>query len=922
MPPLLPFCCGVPARIVMADTAHDADALQQAIAGKPALAVLSDNPPSRVCGGLSRAACAVYRQDGADHAQAVRVAKGWLMFAQTVRARCGFATVAALSIGGATAGLAAIGMLAPEMARAQDAASAAAAFPAAPLAETLRRITDRFGVSIGSDNALPAIMTRRVDRARNAADALSRVLQGSGWQARQIGPGLWRIVAAPRNPQARPARGEPATRPAPPRLAAPPAALAPEAPAPNDIVVTADKTPARLAVVSHAISVVRFGLEDQNFPSSASAEVARETDGLVLTALGAGNNRMFLRGVADSPFNGSSQSPVAVLIDGGRLTYSAPDPDLRLVDVDRVELLKGPQGSLYGTGVLGGIYQVVARAARVDRIEAMASAGGTVSTRGAGGPAGSAMINLPLVRNAIGLRLVGYGEREPGWITTGTRANANRTGVAGARGDLGIEPAPGWRIDLTGLAQRIHVDDSQYVYAPGTLARPDQQAEPHLTEIAHAGMRLKGMIGAVRIDAVSGYTWHHLRAALDATVGGAALASALGADTAGLFTDDRQFRVWESELRLSGQVAGVRWLIGAAHTEAHEHAGRSLTASFGGGGGGGSDQGGNVSLSEAAVLPASLQPDASGTSSDVAVDQSRRNAADSGVFGTIVVPLTRHLDIEGGARFYVSVLDVQRIVEEASGQQRTAKRGISPAGALTWHPRDGRLVWLRYGRAFRQGGLAFGEDGRVTAFAGDRLDTLEAGWRETRGALTVNAGGYVTWWNDMQADTLQSTGLIETQNVGRARIEGGELGLTLALRDTWQIGLGTTVQHARLIDAASAIAMAGARLPMIPDYTLRAGVDRGFHLLGGEGHVRASVRWLGPARLSFDPRLDQPTGNVLETALAASLRRGPTCVSLMIDNPLNRAGNAFAYGNPFRTASRQITPQAPVRATAMVTVRF
>ena len=69
-------------------------------------------------------------------------------------------------------------------------------------------------------------------------------------------------------------------------------------------------------------------------------------------------------------------------------------------------------------------------------------------------------------------------------------------------------------------------------------------------------------------------------------------------------------------------------------------------------------------------------------------------------------------------------------------------------------------------------------------------------------------------------------------------------------------------------------------------------------------------------------QLDQPTGNVLETALAASLRWGRTCLSLAVENPLNRTGNTFAYGNPFRLATPQYTPQAPVRGTAMLTYRF
>lgn len=789
-------------------------------------------------------------------------------------------------------------------------------FPAAPLADALRQVATRFGVSVGAEGAMPAIMTRPVRHARNAAEALSRMLAHSGYVARRIGPELWRIEPA------QPAHDAPAramsvradrrTVPAPATVA------------PGDIVVTAAKTSSRLAMLPRAVSVVRFAGDDQGLPANASATVAHGSDGLVLTALGAGSNRMFLRGVADSPLNGSSQSPVAVLVDGGRLTFSAPDPDLRLVDVERVELLKGPQGSLYGTGVLGGIYQVVARAARLDRVEAMLSAGATVSAHGGTGPVGSAMFNLPILRDRIGLRLVGYGERDPGWINTGTRHGTNRETVTGGRADLGIEPGPGWRIDIAGLAQRIRSDDSQYVYAPATRSRPDQQAEPHLTEIAHAAFRLTGTIGGVRVDAVSGYTWHHVRATLDATVGATALGAALGIDTPGLFTDNRQFRLWESEVRVSGQIAGAQWLIGAAHTESRDHQLRDLAglAAGDGGGTGGGDSALAGKAASPVIIDAAAPLVAAGTAEDIAVDISLRNAFDTGAFATLSLPITRHLDIEGGARAFVSVQDVQRTVEEASGQQRSIKRGISPAGALSWHPRTGRLVFVRYGEAFRQGGLTFGEDGQVSAFAGDRLATLEAGWREDVGRFSLNAGGFVTRWNDMQADLLQSTGLVETQNVGRARITGGELGLTLRLAQDWQIGAGATVQHARLVANATGAPLNNAHLPIIPDYTVRAGVDHGFALIGGQGHLRLSLRWLGPARLSFDPRLDQPTGNVLETALAASLRWGRTCVSLAVDNPLNRVGNTFSYGNPFRLATPQYTPQAPVRATAMLTYRF
>jgi iron complex outermembrane receptor protein len=135
--------------------------------------------------------------------------------------------------------------------------------------------------------------------------------------------------------------------------------------------------------------------------------IARGIEGLTITGQGAGRNRIFLRGVADSPFNGATQSTVAVLLDDSRLTYSAPDPDLRLVDVARVEVLKGPQGSLYGTGALGGIYRVVTNRANLTRVSGSASFAVIGIAEGGIGGSGSAVVNLPLLTDRAALRLVG-----------------------------------------------------------------------------------------------------------------------------------------------------------------------------------------------------------------------------------------------------------------------------------------------------------------------------------------------------------------------------------------------------------------------------------------------------------------------------------------------------------------------------------
>ncbi|HTM95683.1 MAG TPA: TonB-dependent receptor plug domain-containing protein, partial [Croceibacterium sp.] len=193
--------------------------------------------------------------------------------------------------------------------------------------------------------------------------ALTRLLAGSGYVAHKVGPTAWRIEAirAVRSPLPSQAHD-----------------TVPEAPPGEPILVTASKRRIALADLPIDVSAVSVGTDTpvQSSPAAGTERIASEIEGLSLTASGSGRNRMFLRGVADSPFNGESQSTVAVVLDDARLTYAAPDPDIALVDMERVEVLKGPQGALYGTGALGGIYHLVSHRASLGANALEVTAGG------------------------------------------------------------------------------------------------------------------------------------------------------------------------------------------------------------------------------------------------------------------------------------------------------------------------------------------------------------------------------------------------------------------------------------------------------------------------------------------------------------------------------------------------------------------
>lgn len=701
------------------------------------------------------------------------------------------------------------------------------------------------------------------------AEALRRLLAGTGWLARKVGDTAWRIEHAP----AAPPHPEP-DAPA-------------EEPPPEPILVTATKQPLDLLSLPAAVSVAALTRSERGDPASGSATVSSQLEGLALTSLGPGRNRMFLRGVADSAFTGESQSTVAVVLDEARLTYAAPDPDIRLVDIERVEVLKGPQGSLYGTGALGGIYRMVSRPVDLDEASLAVSGGGAVVTHGHTGYSASTVANLPLVTGTAALRLVGYAAEEPGWVNTGTRDDANSTRVSGIRALFGLAPVAGWRLDLTGFAQWLRSRDSRYVYAPRSYQREAQMPEPHDNDLAHIGGRLTGELGGIDVMLASAMTWHKVDDTLDATIG----AEDFGLADPQLLLDSRDFRTSDSELRLRGRWGGIGWLAGLSHLDARQ----SLAARL---------QGRSGSLA--------------------VVDDDRRDSHDTAAYFNLTVPLTRTLSLDGGARLFSASIRETRVLSAGPVSRKQDKSGVTPTLALAWQPTPRRLVYLRYGSAFRQGGTDITPEGKAEPLRGDELASIEAGWRESlANGGRAELGAWYSRWENVQSDVLEDNGLIETANAGTALILGIEGSLTLPLARSWEVETGANFTDARLTHNTLGYELHDRRLPVVPEYTLRAALRRDFTLGSFDGWAKVNLRYLGPARMSFDPDLDRKMGRVTESEFEMHLARGQLEFAISVRNLLGDKSNVFAFGNPLRYRSAaQYTPQEPTTLVLSMSVEM
>src|SRR5690606_13526601 len=151
------------------------------------------------------------------------------------------------------------------------------------------------------------------------------------------------------------------------------------------------------------------------------------------------------RGIADSSFTGPTQSTVGQYLGDLRLSYNAPDPDLRLSDMQRVEILEGPQGTLYGAGSLGGIIRLVPNMPEMGVSYGSASVGGTLTQHGAGGVDGSSTVNLPLLNSgAAALRVTIDASSEGGYIDKPLlgKEDVNRTQIMGGKAIVRVDLGP------------------------------------------------------------------------------------------------------------------------------------------------------------------------------------------------------------------------------------------------------------------------------------------------------------------------------------------------------------------------------------------------------------------------------------------------------------------------------------------------
>lgn len=767
--------------------------------------------------------------------------------------------------------------------------------PAGTAGDAIRALGRQQRVSVGfRDRRIAGLRLNAVRGRLTATQALQRLLVGTGAYARRVAPSSYVIEALPRPVGV--------ARRAPPR-----AAPAPSQPGAQlvvaDIVVTATKRDVPLADYPGGAQVIAGDSLSLGDGARGTGLIEARAASVTSTHLGPGRNKLFIRGIADSSFVGPTQATVGQYWGNSRITYSAPDPSLRLYDVKSIEVLEGPQGTLYGAGSLGGVVRVVPNAPDLHRFGGSLWGGVQAVQHGDSGYDGGAILNVPIADDRVGLRLLGFSGIDGGYIDnrdfgpTGVQ-DVNRVRTYGGRGALRIDPGGDWMVDLSVLWQLIEGSDAQYADRKGNgLSRSSTIAQPFKNEYRLTDIAVAKRWNQLEFSASLAYAWQQVgekfegpRPLPDDYIG------VPPTNSISLYSQDNTISMLMGEARLSSRGPdGAGWLAGVS-----------------------------VLHNKGDVFRYFI-----GTRSapGVALTGVRNRVEEATLYGEYTQRLTDRLSLTGGGRLTRSRLSGQATAVDAlfalrvnpdAADTRVETR-LLPSVALGYRLSEPLTLFARYQEGFRPGGISVQKD-YIQQFEGDRVSTAEAGARYSSDSFDASLTASWSRWRNIQADIVDGAGFPTTANIGDGRVlslggmgkwrpvDGLELEAALYLNDS-RLSQPDTVT----LPFAAGVAVDRSRLPNVAGKSGRLGVNYTAPVNDRDRlDLRGYVRYIGRSTLGIGSILGREQGNYTDTGLELRLGDARRGVSVTATNLLDTRGNRFALGSPFLVRDeQQITPLQP-----------
>jgi len=654
----------------------------------------------------------------------------------------------------------------------------------------------------------------------------------------------------------------------------------------QDIIVTATKRATSLQDVPFSINAQTQ--EDIQRSGAATLEdLSRNVAGLTIQNLGPGQSQVSIRGVSagqivrDQP---GVKEQVGVYLDESVVSLSLFTPDLDLFDLNRVETLRGPQGTLFGSGSVGGTIRYITNQPTTDKVEGHVEGNINYIDGGSVGGSLKGAINLP-ASEMFAIRAVGYYTKFGGFIDARREGGAIDKDVNdgeryGGRIAVLFQPTENITITPRLVYQKVTADgfNRQEVYNlyanPFTTTRPavtfrERQQflllrEAFKDETFLADLTANFDVGAVTLTSVTSYIDRNILVSRDASALTGSVSVDLGFPAAGVLLpsnlrDTTDLETFTQELRVaSNNSSPFQWLVGGFYSKVDRvYAQRLPTpgydaftdARFGAG------------TSAAVANGFALN---SPYNADIPYDIEQ-----TAIFGEISYDFGR-LSTTAGLRYY----DFSEVRTFKSGGlfsngdnnvDRTKSDGFNPRFLVSYEASDDLTINLQASKGFRLGGVNdplniplcgpgdAGTFGNRPRYDDEELWNYEAGMKSSFGGITFNAAAFYTDISNLQvtadAGSCSSRVVFNTD----AHTMGLEVEFSAQPVQGWNLGVSASVLEAEfdstLTNAAGTVIEGireGNRLPTVPKFQLSANTSYEFPVRDGlDAFVSASFQHVG-----------------------------------------------------------------------------
>lgn len=674
----------------------------------------------------------------------------------------------------------------------------------------------------------------------------------------------------------------------------------------EEIVVSATKRNTTIQEIPLAVSAL-----DANALASQQIrdvqDIAQNIPGVSFTSTLPGRSIVVLRGI--SPIGG--QPTVGLYLDDIPMTgnigllqgMSSP----QLLDVERVEVLKGPQGTLYGSSSMGGAIKLVAAKPDASGFSGRTHAGISSVAHGDMGYEADAVMNIPLIDDRMAVRLGGGYRVEGGYIdriaggdwadlyrrtdnvtlqptelasgNTIADDDINDLKVTLGRAALLFKPT-----DATELVASVNYskteygDIGQYWGNLGRFKTSSLLEQPVDEELIVGSLAFKADLGAVEFTSLTGYFRRDVALTADYSF---YLRSLLGPTGTGAYfanipTDRVQANfgeTWSQEFRLASADpdANLQWLIGVFGAQTDTNRAPRIN-----------------SYGVSALVPSSLAPLVVG---DVVFGTDGvGDIEEYAAFGEATYRFDDHWALTLGARYFKNrnttvnssfgLLAGGTIAPVAI---KSDEDGINPKVTLTYTMDDDHMVYASASKGFRPGGpntpvptsqcasdLAnLGLSEAPKAYGSDSLWNYELGSKnQFGGRVTLNGAVYFIDWSEIQQQVSMSCGFPFIGNVGAAESKGIELEIDALLTDHLQVGFGAALSDTEVTKTVTGVtARVGDEILGVPDTVLNGYVQYSVPLASGYGlRARLDHQYRSSQLMAFERtiRVNVATGGTAD----------------------------------------------------------